>query len=160
MCPMSRSTGPDPSTSRPALTRRRFLVVSGGLVAVQALLVACQPAAPVGTAASTAAPAVKPPSSSAAGGNTPAAAGQAAAAPAGAGGTLIVVSNSEPNPLETSLNPGLDTSRYVNDVYDRLIDYDLTVEPDSPPLKPSLATEWNVSSDGLTYTFKMRPNVT
>jgi peptide/nickel transport system substrate-binding protein len=147
---MSRSTGSSTSTDRSAPTRRRFLALSGGLVAVQALLAACQSPAPSGTAAPTTAPAAKPTTAS----------GAAASTSGGGGSTLIVVSNSEPNPLETALNPGLDTSRYVNDVYDRLIDYDLTVEADSPPLKPSLATEWSASSDGLKYTFKMRPNVT
>src|SRR6185436_2459403 len=36
----------------------------------------------------------------------------------------------------------------------------LKVDPDNyPKLKPDLAESWNVSADGLTYTFKIRPNV-
>jgi peptide/nickel transport system substrate-binding protein len=171
---MTRSSDP----ARGALSRRRFLTLSaGGLVAVQALAVACQSAAPAAPAAATSAPAAaNPPAASGAATTAPAAkpttagtapAAGATSAPANAapattpgGPTLVVVSNSEPNPLEPSLNPGLDTSRYVNDVYDRLIDYDLTVDADTPPVKPSLATDWTVSDDGLTYTFKLRPNVT
>jgi peptide/nickel transport system substrate-binding protein len=161
---MTRRTGSLASEIQSALSRRRFLKLSaGGLVAVQAVLVACQSAAsPTTSSAPTTAPAAAKPTTTAPGAaSTPAAAAQpAAGAASGGGNTLIVVSNSEPNPLEPSLNPGIDTSRYVNDVYDRLIDYDLTTEADSPPLKPSLATEWTASDDGLTYTFKLRPNVT
>jgi peptide/nickel transport system substrate-binding protein len=170
---MTRSSDSSGPTGQSALTRRRFLALTaGGLVAVEALVVACQsaatPLAPTAPAAAapTTAPASKPTAASGASAAAPAAAPTTAAAvpaapPAGAaGGTLIVVSNSEPNPLEPSLNPGLDTSRYVNDVYDRLIDYNLTVEADTPPLQPSLATEWSTSNDGLTYTFKLRPGVT
>src|SRR5947208_17037769 len=36
----------------------------------------------------------------------------------------------------------------------------LKVDPDNyPKLKPDLAESWSVSPDGLTYTFKIRPNV-
>jgi peptide/nickel transport system substrate-binding protein len=161
------------------LSRRRFLTLSaGGLIAVEALAVACQsaatPGAPPNATTAPAAPAqapTAPVTNPTAAGNAAPAAG-ATTAPAAAatiapstssaalsGATLVVVSNSEPNPLEPSLNPGLDTSRYVNDVYDRLIDYDLTVDADTPPVKPSLATGWSVSDDGLMYTFKLRPNI-
>jgi peptide/nickel transport system substrate-binding protein len=168
---MTRSPEPARSSIRSRLSRRRFLTLSAaGLVAVEALAVACQsaaaptapasattpPAAPA--SAPTTAPAAKPTVAPAAGPTTAPAA--AATTAKSGGGTLVVVSNSEPNPLEPSLNPGIDTSRYINDVYDRLVDYDLTVEADSPPVKPSLATEWSPSNDGLTYTFKLRPNVT
>jgi peptide/nickel transport system substrate-binding protein len=72
----------------------------------------------------------------------------------------VVVSNSEPGPLEPSINPGLDTSRYISDVYDRLIIEDLSVEAPSPPLVPGLATSWLASPDGLQYTFNLRQGVT
>src|SRR4029453_19576718 len=36
----------------------------------------------------------------------------------------------------------------------------LKVAPDDyPKLKPDVAQTWSVSPDGLTYTFKIRPNV-
>ncbi len=174
---MSRFPDLARSPLRAALSRRRFLTLSaGGLVAVQALAVACQSAAPAAPASATTAPssanpaapttaaAAKPtvgnaaPATGASSASTAASGAASGGAPGGP--TLVVVSNSEPNPLEPSLNPGLDTSRYVNDVYDRLLDYDLTVEADTPPVKPSLATDWTVSDDGLTYTFTLRPNVT
>ena len=160
---MTRSPDSAASAGRSALSRRRFLSLSiGGLVAVEALLVACQSAAPSAPSGCHRAACRSRQADVRAcrAGRGRAARPSAPAAAAAGGGTLVVVSNSEPNPLETSLNPGLDTSRYVNDVYDRLIDYDLTVETDTPPLKPSLATEWSTSNDGLTYTFKLRPGVT
>lgn len=72
----------------------------------------------------------------------------------------MVVSNSEPGPLEPSLNPGLDTSRYIIDVYDRLVNEDLSVDAAIPPLVPGLATKWAVSPDGMEYTFNLRSGVT
>ena len=43
----------------------------------------------------------------------------------------------------------------LNAVYDYLVDVD-----HENKLQPRLATEWSVSSDGLTYTFTLAPNVT
>jgi peptide/nickel transport system substrate-binding protein len=43
----------------------------------------------------------------------------------------------------------------LNAVYDYLVDVDHENQ-----LQPRLATEWSVSSDGLTYTFTLAPNVT
>jgi peptide/nickel transport system substrate-binding protein len=40
-------------------------------------------------------------------------------------------------------------------VYEGLVRY----KPDSPEIEAALAESWTVSSDGLTYTFKLRPNV-
>ncbi len=40
-------------------------------------------------------------------------------------------------------------------VYEQLLQY----EPDSPKLAPELATSWEVSPDGRTYTFKLRQGV-
>jgi len=40
-------------------------------------------------------------------------------------------------------------------IYDQLI----RVGPDGTKLLPDLATSWNLSKDGLTYTFHLRPNV-
>ncbi len=59
-----------------------------------------------------------------------------------------------------TLDPGRTvetTSNMVNhSVYDSLVTFD---GEDLTTPKPSLATEWKVSPDGRTYTFKLRPNV-
>ena len=49
-------------------------------------------------------------------------------------------------------------SNYVNDlVYECLVEYDYLKRPAT--LRPSLAASWEVSKDGLTYTFKLKPGV-
>jgi len=42
-----------------------------------------------------------------------------------------------------------------NQIYNRLLDF----KPGTPELQPSLATDWAVSEDGLTWTFKLRSGV-
>jgi peptide/nickel transport system substrate-binding protein len=70
--------------------------------------------------------------------------------------TLVVGSNF----LIKTLDPGRTietTSHMVNhSVYDSLVTFD---GEDLTAPKPSLATEWKISPDGKTYTFKIRPNV-
>jgi peptide/nickel transport system substrate-binding protein len=43
----------------------------------------------------------------------------------------------------------------VTSVYEGLVRY----KPNSTTIEPALATSWTVSPDGMTYTFKIRPNV-
>ncbi len=43
----------------------------------------------------------------------------------------------------------------LNAIYDYLVDIDTASKP-----QPRLATKWDVSADGLTYTFTLAPNVT
>ena len=60
----------------------------------------------------------------------------------------------------SSLDPArtIDSSSYMIEhaVYDSLVTFE---GEDLTTIKPSLATEWKVSSDGRTYRFKLRPNV-
>jgi len=75
-----------------------------------------------------------------------------AAAPPGA---LVFGSVGEPVNLEPG-NITDNNSNYVQaQIYDRL----LAFKPGSTDLEPSLATEWNASSDGKTWTFKLRPGI-
>jgi peptide/nickel transport system substrate-binding protein len=45
--------------------------------------------------------------------------------------------------------------RYTNPIYDNL----LLTSWDGSSFIPALATSWEVSADGLTYTFKLKPNI-
>src|SRR4029450_630479 len=76
---------------------------------------------------------------------------------ADAGAQALVVGA---NFIIKSLDPGRTvetTSNMVNHaVYDSLVTFD---GEDLATPKPSLATDWTVSSDGTTYTFRLRRNV-
>jgi peptide/nickel transport system substrate-binding protein len=70
------------------------------------------------------------------------------------GGTLTFIQNNEPQTLvalTTVATPALTVSAKVTE---GLLEYDFDINP-----KPLLATEWTISPDGKTYTFKLRPNV-
>lgn len=70
------------------------------------------------------------------------------------GGTLNYMLNSEPQTLvalTTVATPALSVSAKVTE---GLLEYDYDINP-----RPQLATEWSVSPDGKTYTFKLREGV-
>ncbi len=56
------------------------------------------------------------------------------------------------DPVVTALNSSI---WYFMSIYDQLV----RVAPDGISLEPSLAESWDISEDGLTYTFHLRPNV-
>ena len=164
-----------PATSRTVLTRRRLLMLSGAVM-LTPLLAACQQPAP---AASPAKPAESKPAESKPAQAAPAVtSAPAAAAPpkpveaakpaeaakpvaaAKPSGTLVMATNTEVGPLENSLNLGGDTQRCLLDVYDRLVQEDLSVDSPIPPLVPSLATAWTSTPDGSAWTFTLRQGVT
>lgn len=77
-------------------------------------------------------------------------------------GLLVHAADDEPTTLDPAqVEPGEGGETIILQVYDRLLD----IGPDSPELKPSLATEVPtvenglISEDGLTYTFKIREGV-
>jgi len=81
-----------------------------------------------------------------------------AAGPAAAqqrGGTLVMVTQPEP----PNLAPYLSTSGPIGQVASKVYEGLVTLGPDFEIL-PALATAWEVSSDGLTYTFTLREGVT
>ena len=171
---------PDFSTSDrpPHLTRRLLLhrvTLTGAGLAGLAALAACGPqtppsaptaapaaaqptattAAPASTAASTAAAAAKPTTITATSAATsaPARGGQATA-PANArrGGTLIVANEADMNEGDPQKYSGTHAGRTLRNMFDPLV----TVYDDSSALGGGLAESWEVSPDGLTYTFKIR----
>jgi peptide/nickel transport system substrate-binding protein len=81
----------------------------------------------------------------------------AAAAPAMAqeqiqkGGTLSVIVQPEPPILVLGLNQQGPTQTVAGKIYEGLLRYDHDLSP-----MPGLAESWEVSPDGLTYTFKLR----
>lgn len=71
------------------------------------------------------------------------------------GGTLVFGRGGD----STSLDPGATTEgeafKVTENIFDNLINFDV----DSMELTPALATKWDVSDDGLLYTFDLRQGV-
>ncbi len=69
------------------------------------------------------------------------------------GGTLVYVVNQAPPTLIALQSPGVERSVTAK-VVEGLLAYDFDLTP-----RPQLATEWQVSDDGLSYHFKLRQGV-
>ena len=69
-------------------------------------------------------------------------------------GTLKFVLSPEPPFLLTAINTTLQMGMVTSKVMEGLLYLDNDLKP-----QPLLAEKWDVSADGLTYTFKLRPNV-
>ena len=151
-------------------TRRQFLRLVG-LGAASALAVACTSSAPAAPTAAPVKPAESKPADAkpAAPAPTAAAAQPAAAAkpaeskpaaPAAAaskpssGGVLNFAMDTEPDVLDPNYSPQRPSQIVFFSIYDCLVarDKDNT-------FKPWLATSWQVSPDGKSYTFKLRNDV-
>ncbi len=79
------------------------------------------------------------------------------------GGTVVYAMEAEPDILDPHACGGWHTSRLVLQMYDQLVEHDLTTpwQDGAPPkLVPSLASGWEVSPDGLEYTFTLREGIT
>jgi peptide/nickel transport system substrate-binding protein len=70
-------------------------------------------------------------------------------------GTLIVGMQYEPVTLDPHVTGQANAIRILNNAFDTLIYAD-----DQGGLNPHLATSWEISDDGLTYTFTLREGVT
>ena len=78
------------------------------------------------------------------------------------GGTLVYAMEAEPDILDPHACGGWHTSRLVLQMYDQLVEHDLTVpwQDGAPPkLVPSLASGWEISPDGTEYTFSLRDGI-
>jgi peptide/nickel transport system substrate-binding protein len=71
-------------------------------------------------------------------------------------GTLIVALPLDPN----SLNPPNTAERMAENVSNQIFDALLALDLEANELSPALATEWEVSNDGLRYSFTLREGVT
>jgi peptide/nickel transport system substrate-binding protein len=80
--------------------------------------------------------------------------------PAQAGSTLIWGMPAETDILDPHATGGWSTYQVTYQVFEGLVKEDLTKsDVPTPPLVPALATSWDISPDGLVYTFKLRPGV-
>ncbi|MDQ7860035.1 MAG: ABC transporter substrate-binding protein [Armatimonadota bacterium] len=77
----------------------------------------------------------------------------AAPAPAPAG-TLRIGLEAQP----TTMDPGLSTDLYSQQVYSHVLEGLLMLDPEGVP-RPALATSWTPSADGRTWTFRLREGV-
>lgn len=75
---------------------------------------------------------------------------------AGDGGTVIVGLVAEPVSLDPAQVSDINSMRVHSNIYDGLTAFELGTFN----LKPALAKSWDISDDGLTYTFELRDDVT
>ena len=68
--------------------------------------------------------------------------------------TLLVDINAEPTSLDPQKAEDAKEFRVTNDLFAGLVDYDQTNKP-----APGMASSWDISDDGKTYTFHLRPNL-
>ncbi|MBI3979371.1 MAG: hypothetical protein HY331_14405 [Chloroflexi bacterium] len=131
------------------LSRRELLRYGGALAAgagFGSLLAGCAPAAapPAATSAAPAPAAAKPTTAPAAAPGAPK-----------KGGTLTWA---HMTPMEASLNPLFHANvvawEAIDCMFDNLVDMDIDYK-----IVPGLATDWEISPDGLTYTFRLRRDV-
>ena len=123
----------------------RHLVGLIGLIVLALLVGACGQAA---------APAPAPAAPSAKATDAPKAAAPAAGPPQRGGVTVIAI-DSDPE----TLNLGTTTSNTSGDVGAKILEGLVYLDPTMTP-QGELATSWEISPDGKTYTFTLRPNVT
>lgn len=69
--------------------------------------------------------------------------------------TLIFAQGADPRGLDPAMVDDGESSKVMVNIYEGLIKY----AKDSTKLEPCLAESWDVSPDGLTYTFHLRKNV-
>ena len=78
------------------------------------------------------------------------------------GGTLTKAAIYKPAPLDPIIGTAAGTLIPVNAVYNRLLGVESAWDTDpyaSNDVVPELAQSWEVSADGLEYTFRLRPDV-
>jgi peptide/nickel transport system substrate-binding protein len=128
----------------------------GALIATAAIVVAACGGSTATTAPATAAPASAEPGATAApASEAPASESPAAGVPK-AGGTLVVALSADINRTDPALVDDANSTYVESQVIETLV----TLKPGTgDEIIPALATEWSVSDDGLSYTFKLRDGV-
>ena len=131
---------------------------AGALAAVVAMIfAACSSSAtPAPSAASAAPPSTAPASSAPASASASAVASPSGGQPVN-GGTWIFGSASDPSTLDAILIQDGESFRIAQQIYETLIKLKAG---SASNLEPALAKSWDVSADGLTYTFHLQTGVT
>ncbi|WP_432974950.1 ABC transporter substrate-binding protein [Dactylosporangium sp. CA-233914] len=75
------------------------------------------------------------------------------------GGTLIVGQYQEVTQFDPNRQYSWETWRIDRNIYETLVNEDLSSPAGVPKIVPGLATSWTVSPDATTYTFKLRQGV-
>ena len=71
------------------------------------------------------------------------------------GGTLVSMVVAEPTSMDIAAGTGQHNYAVMSNVFENLLQYD----PVTFDAKPALAESYEVSPDGMVYTFRLRPNV-
>lgn len=82
--------------------------------------------------------------------------------PVRTGNVFVIAIESEADVLDPQVAGGWVTWRINRQMFEPLVDEDLTKpsqEVTVPPLRPGLAASWDISADGLEYTFHIRRGV-
>jgi peptide/nickel transport system substrate-binding protein len=146
----------DPADMPIRLSRRRFLRLLASVGAAAPLLAACGAAPATPGASSTSVPATGGPVTVNQNVTAAPATEQPAAAPAGtAGGTFTFGRSSDSDNLDPVTQDGNVDIWIFMSIYDQLV----RVNDTGTGLEPALAEKWDVSPDGLTYTFHLRKGV-
>ncbi len=150
------------SASRRSVLRGSVAMV--GVGAVGGLLAACGGSKSTPTTASSTSTTSGGTSSGspASGGASPTSAGAASTATstqssggsAEKGGTLVVAFSADPESLDPHITTALLAARVLAMIHDNLVDQDY-----DGSFKPALADKWDISGDGLTYTFTLKTGV-
>lgn len=69
--------------------------------------------------------------------------------------TLVYAQGAEPRGLDPALVDDGESAKVMSNIYEGLLKYN----KDTTKVEPSLAKSWDVSSDGLTYTFHLQQGV-
>ena len=92
-------------------------------------------------------------------GTTPQPAGTGADGAPQSGGTLIVGQYQEVTNFNPTRQYSWETWRIDRNIYETLVDEDLSSTDGVPEIIPKLATSWDISDDATTFTFHLREGV-
>jgi peptide/nickel transport system substrate-binding protein len=72
------------------------------------------------------------------------------------GGTLVFGTSADPVVLDGALVSDGESLRVIDQIFETLV----SLKPGTTELEPGLAKSWEISDDGLTYTFELQEGVT